>query len=149
RLHEVIESKAYLHRGLRIVFRDGTSGETHTLKCDEGIREYLKKVVAERKRTPTVDFTFYHERAEDPRMELALQWTDETAEHIRSYANGIRTPEGGTHELGLKAGVVKAVRGYMESHNLQPKGVTVAAEDIREGLTAVLSVYLPDPQFQG
>ncbi len=149
RLREVIESKAYLHRGLRIVFRDLTKGETHTFRYEEGIREYLAKIVKERGRTPTADFVFYHERAEDPRMELALQWTDETAEHIRSYANGIRTPEGGTHELGLKAGVVKAVRGCMESHNLQPKGVTVAAEDIREGLTAILSVYLKDPQFQG
>jgi len=149
RLREVLESKAYLHKGLRIVFRELATGETSTYKYEEGIREYLKKVVTERGRTMTTDFVFYHERPEDPRLELALTWTDETAEHIRSYANSIRTPEGGTHELGLKAGVVKAVRSYMESHNLQPKGVTVAAEDIREGLTAILSVYLLNPQFQG
>ena len=149
RVREVLESKAYLHKGLRIVYRDLSKGESHTFKYDEGIREFLSKVVKERGRTPTAEFVFYHERADDPRMELALVWTDETAEHIRSYANGIRTPEGGTHELGLKAGVVKAVRCYMESHELQPKGVTVAAEDIREGLTAILSVYLLNPQFQG
>ncbi|HVR75383.1 MAG TPA: DNA topoisomerase IV subunit B [Planctomycetota bacterium] len=149
RLREVIESKAYLHKGLRIVFRDLKGGQTHTFKYEEGIREYLKKVVAERGKTPTQDFVFTFERSEDPRMELALLWTDETAEHIRSYSNGIHTREGGTHELGLKGGVVRAVRGYMESHDLQPKGVTVAAEDIREGLTAILSVYLLEPQFQG
>jgi DNA gyrase subunit B len=149
RLKEVLESKAYLHKGLRIVFKDLTSGSTHVFKYEEGLREYLKKVIQERGRTSTADFVFYLERSEEPRMELALTWTDETSEHIRSYANGIRTPEGGTHELGLKAGTVKAVRCYMESHNLQPKGITVAAEDIREGLTAVLSVYLLQPQFQG
>ena len=149
RLEEVLESKAYLHKGLRIVYKDLSRGATHTYKYDEGLREYLLKVVKERGRTPTADFVFYHERADDPRMELALVWTDETAEHIRSYANGIRTVEGGTHELGLKAGVVKAVRCYMESHDLQAKGLTVAAEDIREGLTAILSVYLLHPQFQG
>jgi len=149
RLYEVLESRAYLHGGLRIVFRDLTSGKTHTFKYDQGIREYLKKVVAERNRTPTQDFVFYLERSDEPRTEVALLWTDEPAEHIRSYANGVRTPEGGTHELGLKAGVVRAVRGYMESHDLQPKGLTVAAEDVREGLTAILSVYLLKPQFQG
>jgi DNA gyrase subunit B/topoisomerase-4 subunit B len=149
RLREVLESKAYLHKGLRIVFKDGTSGETHTFKYEDGIRAYLKKLVAERGRTPTQDFVFYHERDAEPRMELALLWTDETAECVRSYANGIFTPEGGTHELGLKAGVVRAVRGYMESHGIQPKGVSVAADDIREGLTAILSVYLLEPQFQG
>ena len=149
RLREVLESKAYLHRGLRIVFRDGVSGESHVYKYEEGIREYLKKIIAERGRTPTQDFVFYLERADDPRMEVALLWTDEPAEHIRSYANGVRTPAGGTHELGLRNGVVRAVRGYMESHDLQPKGVTVTAEDAREGLTAVLSVYLLKPQFQG
>jgi DNA gyrase subunit B/topoisomerase-4 subunit B len=149
RLREVLESKAYLHRGLRIVFRDLTSGKTHVFKYEEGIREYLKKVVAERGRAPIQDFLFYLERPDDPRMEVALLWTDEPAEHIRSYANGIRTQSGGTHDLGLKTGVVRAVRSYMESHDLQPKGVSVAAEDVREGLTAILSVYLLKPQFQG
>jgi len=149
RLREVLESRAYLHGGLRIVFRDLTSGKTHTFKYDQGIREYLKKVVAERGRAPTQDFVFYLERSDEPRTEVALLWTDETAEHVRSYANGVRTSEGGTHELGLKAGVVRAVRGYMESHDLQPKGLTVAAEDVREGLIAILSVYLLKPQFQG
>jgi DNA gyrase subunit B/topoisomerase-4 subunit B len=149
RLREVLEAKAYLHKGLRLVFNDKASGETHVFKYEDGIREYLRRVVAERGFTPTQDFLFFLEREEEPRMELALQWTDERAEHIRSYANGIETSSGGTHDLGLKAGVVRAVRGYMESHELQPKGVTVAAEDIREGLTAILSVYLLKPQFQG
>ena len=149
RLREVLESKAYLHRGLRIVFRDHASAESHTFKYDNGIEEYLKKIVETRSYKPTEDFVFYFSRTGDPRIEVALLWTDETSEHVRSYANGIRTTAGGTHDLGLKAGVVKAVRNYMESHELQPKGVTVAADDIREGLTAVLSLYLVKPQFQG
>ena len=149
RIRELLESKAYLHRGLKIIFRDQSSGKTETFKYDEGIREYLKRIVKERGRTPTQDFIFYLERTEEPRLEVALQWTDERAEHIRSYANGIFTTAGGTHELGLKAAVVRAVRNYMESHDLQPKGVSVAAEDIREGLTAILSVFILKPQFQG
>ncbi len=68
---------------------------------------------------------------------------------MKSYVNGIPTPNGGTHEAGLRSGLVKAVRNYIETHDLTPKGVTLSAEDIREGLVAILSVYVLDPQFQG
>ena len=63
--------------------------------------------------------------------------------------NGIPTGSGGTHENGLRAGIGKAVRNFIETHNLSPKGVTLTAEDIREGLTGVLSVFIQEPQFQG
>ena len=78
-----------------------------------------------------------------------LQWTEATDEHVRSYVNGIPTGSGGTHENGLRAGLGKAVRNYIETHNLSPKGVTLTAEDIREGLVGVLSVFVQEPQFQG
>jgi DNA gyrase subunit B/topoisomerase-4 subunit B len=151
-IREVLEAKCYLHRGLRIVYRDAT-GESgaayHEFRHEEGIQAYLQKLVADRGKRPTQDLVFYLARESDPRMEVALQWTDETAEYLRSYANGIHTSSGGSHELGLKAGIVKAVRNYIETHELSPKGVTLTAEDIREGISAVLSIYLLDPQFQG
>jgi DNA gyrase subunit B len=78
-----------------------------------------------------------------------LQWTEATDEHIRSYVNGIPTGSGGTHETGLRAGIGKAMRNFIDTHNLSPKGVTLTAEDIREGLTGVLSVFIQEPQFQG
>ena len=83
------------------------------------------------------------------RLDLALQWTEATDEHIRSYVNGIPTGSGGTHENGLRAGIGKAIRNFIDTHNLSPKGVTLVAEDIREGLTGVLSVFVQEPQFQG
>src|SRR5204863_3176003 len=92
---------------------------------------------------------FYRQGEGEVRLEVALVWTEATDEHIRSYVNGIPTANGGTHEAGLRSGVVKAVRNYIETHNLTPKGVTLTAEDIREGLVAILSVYVVDPQFQG
>jgi DNA gyrase subunit B len=82
-------------------------------------------------------------------MEFALQWTEATDENVRSYANGIPTPSGGTHEIGFKQGLGKAIRSYMATKNIAPKGVVVAAEDIREGVVAIVSVYVSDPQFQG
>src|SRR5262245_58168285 len=82
-------------------------------------------------------------------MEFALQWTEATDEVIRSYANGIPTGAGGTHEAGFKQALNKAIRNYMSTKQINPKGVTIAAEDIREGLHAIVSEFVPEPQFQG
>ncbi len=92
---------------------------------------------------------FFRQGEGDVRLEVALVWTEATDEHIRSYVNGIPTPNGGTHEAGLRSGIVKAVRNYIETHGLAPKGVTLTAEDIREGVCGILSSYVIDPQFQG
>ncbi|RMH35803.1 MAG: type IIA DNA topoisomerase subunit B [Nitrospirae bacterium] len=160
-LKEALEAKAYLHKGLNLIFRDGTSGQTHHFVHEQGIQEFLVKLVAERGRKPTADFVFYLDRkltGENGKarpseagfgLEVALQWTDEPAEFVRSFVNGVATPSGGTHEIGLRAGIVKAVRNYIDTHQLAPKGLTLQAEDIREGLAAVLSVLVLNPQFQG
>ena len=83
------------------------------------------------------------------KLDLVLQWTESTDEHLRSYVNGIPTGSGGTHENGLRAGLGKAIRNFIDTHNLSPKGVTLTAEDIREGMTGVLSIFIAEPQFQG
>ena len=78
-----------------------------------------------------------------------LHWTEATDEHIRSYVNGIPTAAGGTHEVGFRSGLSKGIRNFIDTHCLAPKGVTITSDDIREGLVGVLSVFIPDPQFQG
>ena len=115
----------------------------------EGIVDYLKKIVAERGAKPVHEVPFVAEKEDGLRLDLVLQWTEATDEHIRSYVNGIPTASGGTHENGLRAGIGKAVRNFIDTHNLSPKGVTLTAEDIREGLTGVLSIFIQEPQFQG
>ncbi len=93
--------------------------------------------------------SFYKSSEGEMRLEVALCWTEATDEAIKSYVNGIPTSSGGTHEAGLRSGLVKAVRNYIETHGHSPKGVTLTAEDIREGLLAILSCYVIEPQFQG
>ncbi|MBS0260583.1 MAG: DNA topoisomerase IV subunit B, partial [Planctomycetes bacterium] len=83
------------------------------------------------------------------KIEVVLRWTESTDEEIRSYVNGIRTHAGGTHENGLKSAIVRAVKNHMEVHDISPKGVSITAEDIREGVVAILSVFLGEPMFQG
>jgi DNA gyrase subunit B/topoisomerase-4 subunit B len=147
-----LEVSSYLHKGVKIVFEDETQDRKHVFQHTEGLADYLKQILAERSAVPVHDAPFTHSRdGEDGgvRIDLALQWTQSTDEHVRSYVNGIPTGSGGTHENGFRAGLGKAVRNFIETHNLSPKGVTLTAEDIREGLIAVLSVFLQDPQFQG
>ena len=146
-VRERLEAKTYLHKGLEVVFTDEATGETVTLSHGGGIADYLARIIAEREK-PALPGAIYFSK-EEPRLECALAWTEATDEHIRSYVNGIPTGSGGTHETGLRSGLVKAVRNFIETHGLSPKGVSITAEDIREGLVVVLSVYIIEPQFQG
>jgi len=151
-LRERLETASYLHRGVKLTFVDEGTGARDTFVHEDGIVAYLNRLVVERKERPVHEtaFTLARDgRDSDVRVELALQWTEATDEHVRSYVNGIPTGSGGTHENGLRAGLGKAIRNYIETHNLSPKGVTLTAEDIREGLVVVLSVFVQEPQFQG
>ena len=145
-----LEVASYLHKGLKIVFEDEASKEKTAFEHPEGLVDYLdddRRVSAAAK--PVHDAPFVLNKEDGLRLDLVLQWTEATDEHLRSYVNGIPTGSGGTHENGLRAGIGKAVRNFIETHNLSPKGVTLTAEDIREGVTGVLSVFIQEPQFQG
>jgi DNA gyrase subunit B/topoisomerase-4 subunit B len=147
-----LEVSSYLHKGVRITFEDETVNQKHVFQHSEGLADYLRMILAERSAVAVHDAAFTQARdGEDGgiRLDVALQWTQSTDEHVRSYVNGIPTASGGTHENGFRAGLGKAVRNFIDTHNLSPKGVTLTAEDIREGLVAVLSVFVQEPQFQG
>src|SRR6478672_299356 len=148
-IRERLEVASYLHKGVKVVFEDETTKTRVVFEHTEGLVDYQKKIVAKRGAKPVHETPFILSRDEGLRLDLVLQWTEATDEHIRSYVNGIPTGSGGTHETGLRAGLGKAVRNFIETHNLSPKGVTLTAEDIREGLTGVLSVFVQEPQFQG
>ncbi|HTL33319.1 MAG TPA: DNA topoisomerase IV subunit B, partial [Kofleriaceae bacterium] len=152
---ERLEAKSYLHGGLVLTFIDETKSPVakHEFVHPQGIAEYLPKLVAERGKTPVPASggVFYIEKRDDAArlgVELALQWTEATDDLIKSYVNSVPTGDGGTHDAGLRSAIVKAIRNYIATHKLDPKGVTLTAEDIREGVVAVLSTYVHDPQFQ-
>jgi len=149
RVAERLEAKTYLHRGLKISFTDEKTGKRQEFEHPGGIIDFLEKLVAERGKPSVHAEAFTVEQEEAPRFEVALRWTEATDELIRSYANGIPTGSGGTHENGFKQGIAKAIRNHIDTHKLMPKGVKVTADDIREGLVALVSVYVEEPQFQG
>jgi DNA gyrase subunit B len=148
-VRERLEAKAYLHGGLVIVFRDEATGFCVELVHPNGIADYLPKLIAQRGKPPTHPAPFYVAKENGIRLEAVLQWTEATDDYVRSYVNGIPTHAGGSHESGFNTAIVKAVRAFIEAKKIQVKGVTLSAEDIREGVCALLSIYIQDPQFQG
>lgn len=148
-IRERLEVASYLHRGLKVRFIDEARRTDETFKHDHGIVDFLRKIIGERGHKPIHDAPFTLIKENGAKVEVAFQWTESTDEHVRSYVNGIPTGSGGTHESGLRSAVGKAVRNFIETHGLSPRGVTLTAEDIREGFTSVLSVYIAEPQFQG
>ena len=151
-IRQRLEIASYVHGGVRFVFADEAGGTKEEFRHENGLPDYVACIVRERGSNPVHEapFVFVREHADTgSRIEVVLQWTEATDEHLRSYVNGIPTASGGTHENGVRAGLGKAVRNFIETHNLTPKGVSLTADDIREGLTGVVSIFVPDPQFQG
>jgi len=146
---DVTESKAFLNKGLKITIENDRDGEKPvTFKYDNGIQDYIKRIVSA---TTVVNAEpFYFEKEDDFKIECAMHWTLATDMEIHSYANSINTSDGGTHELAVRAGLTKAVRAYAERKNLIPKNIkTIAPEDVYEGLYGIVSVLVKNPQFQG
>ena len=148
-IRERLHTRAYLHRGLRIRWQNLVTQEDVSFYQEGGIEDLLAHHLERTGKQPAHDEIFSYIGDSGIRMEIALCWTDATEEWAQSFANGIPTRNGGTHENGLRGALVKAIRQYINLHKLQPKGMTIAPEDIREGMVALLSVYLSDPQFQG
>jgi DNA gyrase/topoisomerase IV subunit B len=144
-----LEDMAYIHSGLKITFKNDATKEVVELSHPGGIPEFMERLIAEDQKAKVTEAAFHLVRPEGDRMEAALQWTESTDETIRSYVNGIRTASGGTHENGFKSGIVKAIRNFMTTHEVKTKGLSITADDIREGLVGVLSVFVRDPLFQG
>jgi DNA gyrase subunit B/topoisomerase-4 subunit B len=148
-IRQRLEIISFLHRGIKVTFLDESTKEQQVFQHENGIVDYLDKLIKERQGKTVHPAPFVLSKENGSRLELALQWTESTEERVLSYVNGIPTASGGTHENGLRSGLLKAVRNYVETHKLVPRGITLSAEDIREGVVGVLSVFIAEPQFQG
>ena len=149
-IRQHLEDVAFIHGGWKITFKDEVKKETHELSHPEGIRGYLEKLTQEQQKKAVHEQLFFAEKEDkNVRVEMVLRWTDATDEQVRSYVNGIRTHAGGTHESGLRSGIAKAVKNYMDVHNIKHKGLSITTEDIREGVLCLISVFHNDPMFQG
>ena len=142
---------AYLNRGVRIVFKDLREGHQreHVFYAEGGIVEFVKHL--NRGRTPMHDNPIYLSCEKDDMMlEIAMQYTDAYSESVYSYVNNINTIEGGTHLMGFRTALTRALNDYARKNKLvKDNESNLSGEDVREGLTAIISVKIPEPQFEG
>jgi DNA gyrase subunit B len=139
---------AFLNAGVRISVSDETSERAELFHYPGGLPE-LVRYLNEEKRTLYREVIFFQKEEGDVAVEMALQHTDGHAANVFAFANSVNTIEGGTHLSGFRAALTRTVNSYARQHDLLKRGPTLEGEDIREGLTAVISVRLPDPQFEG
>ncbi len=151
-IKEYLEVKTYLNGSLKIVFRDDLNDQRYEFHHEGGISEYLEHLIESTQTRVVHPDSFVIRQSElegGQRAEVALQWTEHPKERIESFVNGIPTSDGGTHVQGLRDAVRSAVRAYMDTHDLMPKKLDLNADDIREGMIAVVNLFMVDPQFQG
>lgn len=153
--YETIENRlremAFLNKGIRITLSDKREGQekVSVFYFEGGIKEFVKHL--NKNREPLHEKIIYFEKIKDGNtVELAFQYTDVYTENVFSFANNINTQEGGTHLSGLKAALTRIINDYARKNGyLKEKDQNFSGEDVREGLTAILSVKLQEPQFEG
>jgi DNA gyrase subunit B len=139
---------AFLNRGLKITIKDDRSDKENIFQYAGGIisfGEYLNKNKEVLHEQPV----YFSRSKNGTQVEVALQYNNSYAENIFSYANNINTREGGTHLMGFRAALTRTVNDYARNNKLFKNEMKLGGEDLREGLVAVISVKLPDPQFEG
>ena len=149
-LHTRMREQAFLNAGLRITITDARSGreQSETMRYEGGIREFVTYI--NRNKTPLHEEVIYLSGAKgDSTAEIAIQYNDGYNETLVSFANDIHTPEGGMHETGFKAALTRVLNAYGLKYGMIKEGDKVSGEDVREGITAVISVKLTEAQFEG
>jgi DNA gyrase subunit B len=146
-----LQQSAFLNKGLRITLTDGRHPETPkvlTYCYEGGIKEYVSYLNKSKAIIhPSIIYT--NGKIENIEIEMALQYTEDYSSNIYSFINNIYTPEGGTHEEGFRTSLTRVLNAYGKSNNLFRKDEGFSGDDVREGLTAIISVRHPDPQFEG
>ena len=150
---QVLENRfremAFLNRGVEIIFEDKREDFETSFKFDGGISEFV--TFLNRNKDPIMDMIPHFDGSQEGvEVEFAFQYTDGYSENILSYANNIQTPEGGTHLSGLRSSLTRTVNDYARKYNyIKENEDNLQGEDIREGITAIISVKISEPQFEG
>jgi DNA gyrase subunit B len=148
-LAQRLKELAFLNPGLKINVSEESSGKTQAFKYEGGIVTFVK-FLNENRNPIHKRPIFVSKEKDDVQVEIAIQYTDSYVENVFSYANNIGTIEGGSHLSGFRTALTRSVNNYAQKNNLlKNASFSLSGEDVREGLTAVVSVKLPNPQFEG
>ena len=151
--YEVLKARlremAFLNKGIRIVFEDERSGKSRVFHYEGGIIEFVK-YLNKNKNTLFPEPIYIEGMREDTSIEVAMQYNDGYTENVFTFANNINTVEGGTHLVGFRSALTRVINDYGRRFNiLKGEGAKLEGEDIREGMAAIVSVKLVEPQFEG
>jgi len=147
-LHKRLQELAFLNSGVRMIFKDSRTGDGDEFYYERGIIEYVEHL--NRASDPIHSNVIYLQGETDSvGYEVALQYTTDIKENVHSYANNINTHEGGTHISGFRSALTRTLNSYAKNNKLLPKDLSVSGEDFREGLTSIISLKVPNPQFEG
>lgn len=140
---------AYLTKGIRTTLEDEKSGKRYSFYFEGGIQSYVKHLNVG-KEVVDDDIFYVDKTVKDVQIEISLQYTDAYTETIKTFANNVLNPDGGTHLTGFKAALTRVINDYARKNGLlKEKEENLSGEDTREGLTCIILVKLPDPQFEG
>lgn len=146
---ERLRHEAYLTKGVHTKIRDERTGKRYSFYFEGGIQSYVKHLNKNREVINTPPF-YIEKEIKDCVVEISLQYTDSYNENIKTFANHIHNPEGGTHLTGFKTALTRVINEYARKNSLLKENEdNLTGEDVREGLTAVISVKLQEPQFEG
>lgn len=138
---------AYLNQNLTIDFIDERSGFRESYHFENGLMQFIQDI---NKRQSIASTIYFKGTDQDTEMEIALVYNEGFDENVLSFVNNIRTPDGGTHEAGFRAGLSRVIMNYIEANaNAREKDIKVTGDDVREGLVAIISTRIIDPQFEG
>ena len=144
-----LRHQAYLTKGVYTSVVDERTGERKAFYFEGGIKSYVKNLNIG-KEVLSEDIFYVEKQVEDCMVEIAVQYNDTYVEVVKPFANNVLTPDGGTHLVGFRAALTRVINDYARKNNLlKEKEDNLTGDDIREGLTAVILVKLPDPQFEG
>ena len=148
----VLESRfreiAFLNKGLKIILKDETSDRKETFHFEGGLVEFVKWVNKAKEPLHAKPIYFIKEESK-VFVECAVQYNSSYQENVLSFVNTINTVEGGTHEVGFKTALTRAINDYYNKNRGNGKGENLSGDDVREGLTAIISLKVPEPQFEG
>jgi DNA gyrase subunit B len=147
-LSQRLRELSFLNRGILITLTDERDGKAHRFQYEGGISSYVEHL-NRNKEVVTAKPVEVAGSRDGVIVEVAMQWNDGYAENVHSFANNINTHDGGSHLIGFKSALTRTLNAYAQSKNLLKEGETIQGEDTREGLVAVVSVKVPNPQFEG
>jgi len=137
----------YLNPRITIEFKDERDGTKETYHFEGGIKQFVEDMNT---KEPLSAAQFFQGKADDIEIDIALMYCDADSEKSLSFVNNIKTPDGGTHEAGFRAGLTRSMASYIAKNaNAKEKGVKITGDDCKEGLIAIVSVRVPEPQFEG